>query len=251
MRKWITLGLCTLALAGCEEVTRTELRGSVAVSFATQAPTGTPAPPVFRTAALVDTQVTGTDTLIITSAQMVLREIELKAVETPACDVEPEPDGCEEVEVGPELVDLPLTPGATQKFDVDIPPGMYSRIDFEVHKVESGDPLDNAFIALHPEFDGLSIRVIGTFNGQAYVYETDLDVKQELDLVPALTVSEGVDVNVTVRVDVGTWFRTAGGDLIDPASGNKGEPNENEVEDNITASLRAFEDNDRDGDDTN
>ncbi len=205
---------------------------------------------MFRTAALVDTQVTGTDTLIITSAQMVLREIELKAVETPACDVEPEPDGCEEVEVGPELVDLPLTPGATQKFDVDIPPGMYSRIDLEVHKVESGDPLDNAFIALHPEFDGLSIRVIGTFNGQAYVYETDLNVKQELDLVPALTVSEGVDVNVTVRVDVGTWFRTAGGDLIDPASGNKGEPNENEVEDNITASLRAFEDNDRDGDDS-
>lgn len=206
---------------------------------------------MLRTAALVDTQVTGTDTLIITSAQMVLREIELKAVETAACDVEPEPDGCEEVEVGPELVDLPLTPGATQKFDVDIPPGMYSRIDLEVHKVESGDPLDNAFIALHPEFDGLSIRVIGTFNGQAYVYETDLNVKQELDLVPALTVSEGVDVNVTVRVDVGTWFRTAGGDLIDPASGNKGEPNENEVEDNITASLRAFEDNDRDGDDTN
>jgi hypothetical protein len=152
--------------------------------------------------------------------------------------------------VGPELVDLPLTPGATQQFNVDIPPGMYSRIDFEVHKIESGDPLDNAFIALHPEFDGLSIRVLGTFNGQAYVYETDLNVEQELDLVPALTVSEGVDVNVTIRVDISTWFRTSGGTLIDPATANKGGPNESEVKENIKKSLKAFEDDDRDGDET-
>jgi hypothetical protein len=204
---------------------------------------------MFR-AATVDTQVTGTDTLIITSAQLVLREIELKAVETAACDIEPEPAGCQEIEVGPELVDLPLTPGTTQQFDVDIPPGMYSRIDFEVHKVESGDSLDNAFIALHPEFDGLSIRVLGTFNNQSFVYETDLDVEQELDLVPALTVIEEGDVNVTIRVDIDTWFRTAGGVLIDPATANKGGVNEGEVKDNIKTSLKAFEDDDRDGDET-
>jgi len=45
MRKWIVLGLGGLLLTGCEEATRTELRGSVAVSFATQAPAGTPARP--------------------------------------------------------------------------------------------------------------------------------------------------------------------------------------------------------------
>jgi hypothetical protein len=251
MRRLIVLGFLTLGIAGCEEVTRTELRGSVAVSFSTQAPTGTPTPPALRTAALVDTQVTGTDTLIITSAKMVLREIELKAVETATCDVEPEPAGCEEIELGPELVDLPLTPGAAQRFSVEIPPGMYSRIDFDVHKVESGDPIDDAFLAQHPEFDGLSIRVIGTFNSQAFVYETDLNDQQRLDLIPELTVTEGSAVNVTIHVDVDTWFRASGGALIDPASANKGGPNENEVKNNITASLRAFEDDDRDGDDTN
>jgi hypothetical protein len=199
---------------------------------------------------MVDTQVTGSDTLIITSAQMVLREIELKSVETAACDVEPEPAGCEEIEVGPELIDLPLTPGATQKFAVDIPPGMYSRIDFEVHKIQSGDPLDDAFLALHPDFDGLSIRVIGTFNSTAFVYETDLNVEQELDLVPALTVVEGLDANVTVKVDINTWFRTSTGTLIDPATANKNQPNEGEVTENIKNSLKAFEDDDRDGDDS-
>ena len=251
MRRLIALGFLTLGIAGCEEVTRTELRGSVAVSFSTQAPTGTPTPPALRTAALVDTQVTGTDTLIITSAQMVLREIELKAAETAACDVEPEPAGCEEVEVGPELVDLPLTSGVEQKFTVDIPPGMYSRIDFEVHKIESGDPIDDAFLALHPTFDGVSIRVVGTFNSTAFLYETDLNVEQELSLVPALTVVEGLDANITIRVDVDTWFRTAAGALIDPATANKGEPNESEVNENVKNSLKAFEDDDRDGDDTN
>jgi len=181
---------------------------------------------------------------------MVLREIELKTVETDSCDIEPEPVGCEEIELGPELVDLPLTPGAAQRFSVEIPSGMYSRIDFNVHKVESGDPLDDAFLMAHPEFDGLSIRVLGIFNSQAFVYETDLNDQQRLNLIPALTVTEGSDVNVTIKVDVDTWFRAAGGDLLDPASANKGGPNENEVKDNIIASLRAFEDDDRDGDDS-
>jgi hypothetical protein len=100
------------ALAGCSDPTEVALRGGVAVSFATQSPTGgTPAPPFSRAAVMDDTLVVGTDSLILTSVQVVLREIELKRAETADCDVEPEPEGCEEVEVGPVLVDLPLTPG--------------------------------------------------------------------------------------------------------------------------------------------
>lgn len=248
MKKYLTIGFLALVALGCEETTRTELRGSVAVSFATQDPS-TPAPVPLLAAAIVDTQVTGSDTLIIMSAELVLREIELKAVETTDCDVEPEPVGCEEIELGPELVDLPLTPGAVQRFNVDIPAGMYSRIDFEVHKVEAGDPRDDAFLLQHPDFDGLSIRVLGTFNSQAFVFETDLNEEQEIDLIPALTVSEGIGVNVTVRVDTDTWFRTLAGDLIDPATANKGGVNEGVVTENIKNSLDAFEDDDRDGQD--
>jgi len=137
-----------------------------------------------------------------------------------------------------------------QRFTVEIPAGMYSRIEFDVHKVESGDLLDDAFLMEHPEFDGLSIRVLGTFNSQAFVYETDLNAEQKLELIPALTVAEGSDLNVTIRVDIDTWFRTAAGVLIDPATANKGGLNESEVNDNIKTSLKAFEDADRDGDDT-
>jgi hypothetical protein len=221
------------ALAGCSDPTEVALRGGVAVSFATQSPTGgTPAPPFSRAAVMDDTLVVGTDSLILTSVQVVLREIELKRAETADCDVEPEPEGCEEVEVGP----------------VEVPAGSYSRIDFEVHKVSGGDPTDAAFLQAHPTFDGLSIRAQGTFNGQAFTFETDLDVEQELSLAVPMAVDETTATNVTVRVDVSTWFRSAGGALIDPATANPGGQNESEVKDNIKDSFKAFEDEDRDGD---
>jgi hypothetical protein len=49
-------------------------------------------------------------------------------------------------------------------------------------------------------------------------------------------------------VDVSTWFRSATGALIDPATANKGGLNESEVTENIKDSFKAFEDEDRDGD---
>jgi hypothetical protein len=246
---WYLWMLGAAALAGCSDPTEVALRGGVAVSFATQSPTaGTPAPRFSRAAAMDDTLAVGTDTLILTSVQVVLREIELKRAETADCDVEPEPAGCEEVEVGPVLVDLPLTPGADSTFAIQAPTGSYSRIDFEVHKVSGGDPTDAAFLQAHPEFDELSIRVQGTYNGQAFTFETDLDVEQELSLAPPMVIDEMAATNVTVRVDVSTWYRSAGGALIDPATANTGGQNESEVKENIKDSFKAFEDKDRDGD---
>jgi len=247
-RTMVALALVMPMLA-CSDTTEFQLRGGVQVSFATQNPTvamlaAAAAPAV----ALDDTIAMGGDTLIITRAQLVLREIELKAAATVDCDAEPEPMGCEEIEVGPVLVDLPLTPGAAKEFELELPAGAYSRIDFEVHKVSSGSAEDAAFIAAHPEFEDLSIRVQGSFNGAAFTFESDLDVEQELTLSPPITVTDSLPTNVTIRVDLATWFRDAAGTLVDPSTANKGGDNEGIVTTNITQSLKAFEDADRDGD---
>jgi hypothetical protein len=249
MKKLLYLAALPAAalVAACSDPTALELQGGVAVSFATQAPAGAPAPPLSRAGALDDTLTSGADTLILTSVQLVLREIELKALETADCDAVPEPAGCEEVEVGPVLVDLPLTPGAEQEFAIELPSGTYSRIDFEVHKISADGEEDAAFRQAHPEFVEKSIRVLGTFNGQAFTFESDLDVEQELDLVPPMVVGETTSTNVTIRVDVSTWFRAPGGGLVDPATANKGGQNESEVTQNIKDSLHAFEDSDGDG----
>lgn len=244
--KRLAIGLILLATAGCSETTTpTELR-NVQVSFATQS-VAVPAVAASLMAAphiaKNDTMITGSDTLIVTSAQIVLREIELQRSDLPNCD----DDDCEEFEVGPVLVDLPLTPGVDHQFELDIPAGTYSEIEFDIHKVED-EPSDIAFLANHPEFDGLSIRVSGTFNGNAFLFESELGVEQELDLNPPLVVEDGAaGTNITIFVAIDSWFRDQAGNVIDPETANQGGDNESMVNENITDSFEAFEDDDEDG----
>ena len=195
----------------------------------------------------------GNDTILVRSIELVLREIELKRVEVVACDSVPDNDDCEEFEAGPVLVSVPLGNVATETMvSLLAPPGMYNRLEFEIHKPESSD--DAAFIAAHPNFDGVSIRVTGTYSQAGtrsdFVYTSDLGAEQEVFIDPALTVSDGVSTNVTLRLDIGSWFVNAGGTaLIHPATANKGQPNESVAKDNIQSSIDAFHDDDRDGHD--
>lgn len=192
----------------------------------------------------------GSDTIVLTSVQMVLREIELKRVGGIVCDTAEVEDDCEELEIDATLLDLPLGNGAQREFTVAIDTGSYGKIEFEIHKASSGD--DSAFVALHPEFDDASIRVTGTYNGVAFTYVSDLDVEQEYSFNPPLAVTESTGANVTLFVDLGAWFLNQNADgLIDPATANKGGQLEGEVKSNIEASLNAFEDDDRDGEDDN
>ena len=99
--------------------------------------------------------------------------------------------------------------------------------------------------------EGKSIAVEGTYNGDPFSYETDLNEEQEFDLIPNLVIGEDAPAtNITIRLDVSTWFVDGDGNLFDPATAAKGEPNENLAENNIKNSIDAFEDEDRDGDDT-
>jgi hypothetical protein len=199
-------------------------------------------------ASMDDTLVVDQDTLILGSVEIVLREIELKRLEVTECDVEPEPEGCEEFEAGPVLISLPLEAGADSAFALDIPPGTYTEIEFDVHKVSDDDEEDAAFRQAHPDFVDKSIRATGTFNGQAFIFESDLNAEQELVLIPALIIEDATTtVNITILVEVGDWFRDEFGGLIDPATANKGFDNEGVVKENIKDSIDAFEDEDEDG----
>ena len=195
----------------------------------------------------------GNDTIILHRVQVVLREIELKHVEAAACDAIEGNSDCEEFEMGTTLVSLPLGSTATETMvAVNAPAGMYDKLEFKIHKPESTD--DAAFIAANPNFDGVSIRVTGTYSQAGarsdFTYTADLDASQEVLLSPPLTVSDGLAANVTLRVDIANWFLNAGGTaLVDPASANKGQPNESVVRDRIEASIEAFRDDDHDGHD--
>ena len=251
-RAFSLIGVALLA-AACGDATAPGNTSGVSLSFFTGAQGAPAAAPggFFSMAPAADTFAVGEDELIISKVEVVLREIELKRIESGSCDsLTVGDDDCEEFEFGPVLLELPLNGEVERLVAIQIDSGTYDEIEFDIHKVSNDDAEDAAFRQAHPHMAGQSIRVEGTFNGEAFVYETDLDEEQEYDLVPPLVIdSLPVATNVTVRIDISTWFRDGGGSLVDPTSANKGEVNEGLVKENIKNSIDAFEDEDEDGDD--
>jgi hypothetical protein len=238
-----------LMLAACSDSTGPTNGTQVALSFTSNVSSGAAAAAPGRFSGAMAAPITdGTNTLDITSVKVVLREIELKRVEVTDCDVEPEPDGCEKFETGPLVIDLPLDGSTSSTLEIMIDPGTYTELEFDIHKVSSED---TAFLSANPSMEGMSILVQGTYNGETFTFETDLNEEQEFDLVPNLVIDEdSPSTNVTIRVDVSTWFVDQSGNLFNPETAAKGEPNENLAKDNIKDSIEAFEDKDRDGDDS-
>jgi hypothetical protein len=246
-------------LAGCADNTGGRLSLALssvrpaAAAVASPALSGIAGAPSVITAGDSTMITLGNDTIILRSVEVVLREIELKHVEAAGCDSIEGNSDCEEFETGTTLVALPLGSTATETVvAVNAPAGMYDELEFKIHKPESSD--DAAFIAANPNFDGVSIRVTGTYSQAGarsdFTFTTDLDAGQEILLSPPLTVSDGQPINVTLRIDVANWFLNVGGTaLVDPASANKGQPNEGVVKERIQASIDAFRDDDHDGHD--
>jgi hypothetical protein len=220
----------------------------------------------------------GTNTLVLTSVQVVLRKIELeRAGHDGACTGtsssvsasattstgsaddhghdagddhghDANDDDCENVELGPVIFDVPVTTsGAQHSVSVNVDAGTFQKVEFEIHKPEDDSSDDAAFLAANPAFAKISIRAQGTWNGTPFTFTSDLNAEQEIELSPPLVVAQSGATDLTIFFDVSGWFTTSGGMLIDPASAVKGQPNEGLVQDNIKRSLRAFRDNDEDG----
>jgi hypothetical protein len=181
-----------------------------------------------------ETFTDGTNTLVLTKVELVMREIELhRAGATTDCSTDTGND-CEELELGPVLVDLPLgTPGAARSFSVQVTPGSYDKVELK----------------LQPSTDlqGHSVRVTGTYNGADFVYTGDFDAEMEFELNPPIVAGETGATDLTLMVNLDGWFRNQGGALLDPATANPGQSNQGLVEQNIKSSLEAFEDDDHDG----
>ncbi|MCA9737267.1 MAG: hypothetical protein KC645_06560 [Gemmatimonadetes bacterium] len=193
-------------------------------------------------------QTDGVRTLRLTRVQLVVRSLELKRRYQSGCAASGgAPGACRAYVVGPLLLDLPLDRESSSLLALDVPPGVYDEVDFDLHKPDDDSPQDIAFLAEHPAFRGVSVRAEGEFEGTWFVFVQDLNGRQEADLVPPLQIqTDAPETVVTLRVDARRWFWD-GPTLLDPRSGLKGHPNERIIEDNIEASIEAFEDRDRDG----
>ena len=190
----------------------------------------------------------GDDEILIDGIQIVLRKIRLDGAPTASCpeDAEGATD-CAEVRLGPVVFDLPLEQGSDPVFTALLPVGTYDRLKFQLHKPSNANG-DADLIDEHPEMDNTSIRVVGTYNGTAFTFTTDMTEVEEVTLAePVEVIGEG-EVPLTLHVDASGWFvNQSGTGLLDPAQANNGLPFESLVEQNIRASFRAFHDADADG----
>jgi hypothetical protein len=227
----------------------------VSISFSTAPASGatlslSPEPGLSRSV----TATSGSNTLVVTKAQLVVARMELErdgascASTAAAGDDEVDEHECAELALAPSVVDLPVDASVVGALQLAIPAGTYRALEAKVRAIRADDDHGKgsaAFLAAHPELAGVSVRVEGTYNGTAFVYTGSPRAEFETQFNPALAV-DAAPVNLTVHVDVSSWFKDASGALIDPSTATTGGANAGTVADNISRSFRAFHDDDRD-----
>ncbi|UCF20025.1 MAG: hypothetical protein JSU87_01025 [Gemmatimonadota bacterium] len=233
--KTMTVALTVaLAVVACDSASTGPNGGQAPMSLSLMVPVGGPAPSAARLLADGELRLTdGINELTITSVQIVLSEIELERAESVAgCDDDEdeiegsEDDSCEELQLGPRTIDLSLDGSVVTGFTVDVEPGTYEEIEFEI----------------------VSVIVDYTWNGGApSTFTTDVDAEIEQEFPdPGLVIEPGNSYNVTLSIDVLTWFMD-GTTVIDPSTALPGGENEELVRDNIENSFESYEDDDHDG----
>jgi hypothetical protein len=196
----------------------------------------------------------GDDELVITSAQIVLRNVKLQP-SAESCpdetngedDTEGEAaddDSCATMFVGPLLIDIPTDNTAGSEISVLIPEGSYRSVQLRVHKVSSNRPDEAAFRAANPGFQDASVKVVGTYNGLPFTFSSDVTAVVNLPLPEPITVG-GEEQDLTVELDVSKWFLGANGTLLSPLLDNN--QVKQLIRSNIRTSIRAFRDNNGDG----
>ena len=194
----------------------------------------------------------GGNTVVIDQVRLVLGEIELELASADCSDsghggsgsgVSGNGNDCPEIELDPVLIDIPLAGTATLDLGVLVPAGSYRELEFKIEKADDDTGPEAEFLRAHPEFRGVSIRVDGTFNGQPFTFRSALEAEIEAEFNRPLVVSAAEPLNLTVSVDVASWFKGAGGTVLDPLS----PANAFAIGQNNRLSFAAFEDEDRKG----
>ncbi len=243
----ILCGVALLSLAAvsaCSDATGTR-RVPLSLSFSTKS-FGAKPTLSFPSGFTADLVVGTSGNLVITKAQVVLDGIELSHNGTgPSCEGTGEFQ-CEDVDQAPQLVDIPLTTGVKTQLTVPVPEGTYERLDAHIQVPESGDASVASFLAAHPEFQGKSVRVEGTYKGTSFVYTAPIDAQLELRFNPPLVVTSA-SKNITVDVDVASWFKDSSGAALDPTAPS----NAATIAANIRKSFNVFEDDNEDGESDN
>ena len=237
--KGLALGALVMAAGGCSD---SEM-GDVRLQLAARAPASVVSGEPGQLAV-----TSGADEIVVSEVALVLRKVRLDGAPTASCPEDAEGDSpCAELRLGPALFQLPLDEGAEPVLTAAVPVGTYGALKFQLHRPTNANE-DADFVADNPEFEGISIRVLGTYNGADFEFASDLTEVEEVTFPEAVEVATEGELPLTLLVDVAGWFANeAGTGLVNPDEANDGGPFESLVERQIRESFRAFHDGDVDG----
>jgi len=140
------------------------------------------------------------------------------------------------------VVDLDMTGELTTVGVEEMPHGTYDRVSFNIHKpADSLDTPDKDFYEGESGKKRYSVIVSGVLHDTiAFTYKSSRSAKQKIHIDPELVVTDSTpDVNVSLTVDVNSWFIGLNGAELDPTDPD----DENKIDAAIKRSFRAFEDN--------
>lgn len=170
------------------------------------------------------------NSLVLDSVKVLLKNIKLNVASNDSVNFK----------TGPFVLKLNTNSSVNVFTTAMIPEGSYDKIKFEIHKLEDGEVgIDTAF-----SFGGgrYSVVVYGKFNLIPFIYRSTKSAHQKISFGSSVGINTATKTNITLKVQPYTWFWN-GADYIDPLNLS----NENDIDNNIKASFKAFKDNDRNG----
>ena len=126
-----------------------------------------------------------------------------------------------------------------------VPVGSYTGLKFQLHRPTNANE-DADFVAEHPDYDDISIRVVGSYNGTPFTFASDLTEVEDVDFGVRWT-SRPRYAAPTLLVQVADWFAGEDGGPAESGRRERRGPLESVVERQILESFRAFRDGDEDG----
>ena len=172
------------------------------------------------------------NTLVLDSVKVLIKNIKLI--------VSAASDDSVNFKTGPFVVKLNLNSSVNLFTTALIPEGTYDKVKFEIHKLEDSEVgIDTAFSFAGGRY---SVVVYGKFNLIPFIYRSTKSAHQKINFGSTVGINSTSKSNITLKVQPYTWFWT-GSDYLDPLNVS----NENDIDNNIKASFKAFKDNDRNG----
>lgn len=272
MRKRILIvamfSLATLSLASCRNATGPEsgsmvgigfqfARTSTAAAIVAAANANRDGTPFVGAAPVVTPTANGlritrdADVIVISKAQFVIRDVKLKSALAVCADDDDAKDSekrdrsneadddCPTLRIGPFLVNLPMNGADAARVSVPVPAGTYTSVRLTLHKVTSSDAADAIFRQANPDFRDISVRLDGTYNGTPFVFVNDVNAQINAPLSQPLVIGPAGH-DVTVSIDLSTWFLRPQGGLYAPALANTSGAVRSAVQNNIKNAFRVF-----------